>query len=339
MIPAPAPPPGAATSPELYLLAAGVGGALAAAACSALTPVARSLGKRFGAAPAPRGRDVHEKPVPRWGGLAIFAAFTLSLLVSAVILHFYLGRPIALSTLRAGGGLLLAGLILTIVGAIDDVKDLPASRQLLAQVACALLVVPFGVEVRFVTNPFSETAIDLRWLAVPITVIWLVAVANAVNWVDGIDGLAAGVSAIAALTLALLAAWSRQPALALLAGALFGSLVGFLPYNFNGASIFMGGGAQVVGFLLAAISALGAFKAPVAVALIVPLLVLALPLFDTAAVIYGRLRAGRPIYAADKSHLHHKLLARGYTQRQAVLILYAISFGLCLVAFWAFLRG
>lgn len=286
----------------------------------------------------PRDRDVHRTPVPRWGGLSIFASFTLALLVSVLVLHFVLRREIAPGTLKAGLGLLLAGLILTIVGALDDKYDLPAGHQLAAQLLCALLVLPFGVEIRYVTNPFGGV-VDLRWFSYPITVLWLVGAANAVNWIDGIDGLAAGLSAIAALTLALLAAWSRQPALALLAGALCGSLLGFLPYNFSSASIFMGGGAQTVGFLLAAISTVGAIKAPVAVAFLVPLLVLGLPLFDTATVIYGRWRAGRPIHHADQSHLHHRLLARGYSQRQAVLILYAISLGLCMVAFLAFLRG
>jgi UDP-GlcNAc:undecaprenyl-phosphate GlcNAc-1-phosphate transferase len=162
-------------------------------------------------------------------------------------------------------------------------------------------------------------------------------VANAVNWIDGIDGLAAGVTAISAFTLALMAAWSKQPALTIFAAALFGALLGFLRFNFNPAKIFMGGGAPFVGFTLAGISAVGAFKAPVAVAVAVPILILALPIFDTALVIVKRWRAGRPIYQADKSHLHHRLLERGFSQRQTVLILYGISLSLCMVAFGAFL--
>jgi UDP-GlcNAc:undecaprenyl-phosphate GlcNAc-1-phosphate transferase len=235
-----------------------------------------------------------------------------------------------------GAGLVLGGLILSIVGAIDDRWELSAGKQIIVQVACAALVVPFGVEIRFLSNPFSSQMIDLQWLSYPVTILWLVGVANAVNWIDGIDGLAAGVTAIAACSMALLAAWSKQPALTLLAAALFGALVGFLRYNFNPAKIFMGGGAQVVGFLLAGVSAVGAFKVPMAAAMALPVLILALPIFDTASVIVRRWRAGRPIYQADKSHLHHRLLELGYSQRQTVLILYGISVSLCLVALGTF---
>lgn len=321
---------------SFYLAAAGLSAGLAAWLAWLFTPVVRRLAVRMGAAHAPRARDVHQEPVPRWGGLAIFAAYGLSLVLAVLAVHFLFHRPIAERTMRAGVGLVLAGAILSAVGAVDDRRELSAGKQILAQIGCAVLVLAFGVEIRFVSNPFGEGMIDLRWAAYPITILWLVGVANAVNWVDGVDGLAAGVCAIAACTLALLAAFTRQPALTILGAALFGSLLGFLPYNFNPAKIFMGGGAQVVGFTLASISAVGAFKAPVAVALAVPILVLALPIFDTAAVIVGRWRAGRPIYEADKTHLHHRLLDLGLSQRQTVLILYGISICLCLVAFWAF---
>lgn len=316
-----------------------------AAGCAALaawlaylaTPVVRRLALRYGAAHAPRARDVHREPVPRWGGLAIYVAFVLSLVAGALVVHYVFHQEIARRTVMQGVGLVLAGTILSVVGAIDDRWELSAARQIVVQAACALLVIPFGVVIRFVTNPFGAGMIDLGWLSYPITILWLVGVANAVNWIDGIDGLAAGVTAISALTLGLLAAWSKQPALALLAAGLFGSLIGFLRFNFNPAKIFMGGGAPFVGFTLAAISTCGAFKAPVAVAVAVPILILALPIFDTATVIVNRWRAGRPIYQADKSHLHHRLLDAGFTQRQTVLILYGISFSLCLVAFGAFL--
>lgn len=301
------------------------------------TPWVRKLALQHGAAPPPRARDVHREPVARWGGLAIYAAFVLSLVVAALLVHFVFQRPIQLDTLKAGVGLVLAGTILSVVGAIDDKWELSAGKQIIVQFLCALLVMAFGVEIRFVSNPLGEGMINLGWWTYPITVLWIIGVANAVNWIDGIDGLAAGVSAIAAFTLALMAAWSKQPALTLLAAALFGSLLGFLRFNFNPAKIFMGGGAPFVGFTLASISTVGAFKAPVAVAVAVPILVLALPLFDTAAVIIKRWRAGRPIYQADKSHLHHRLMELGFSQKQTVLILYGISLSLCMVAFGAFL--
>jgi UDP-GlcNAc:undecaprenyl-phosphate GlcNAc-1-phosphate transferase len=301
------------------------------------TPRVRALALQCGAAHAPRARDVHQEPVPRWGGLAIFAAFVLALVGGALLVQFIFHRPIMEQTWKQGAGLVLAGCILSLVGAIDDRWELSAGKQIIVQIACAALVVPFGVEIRFLSNPFGPGMIDLDWLRYPVTILWLVGVANAVNWIDGIDGLAAGVSAIAAISMALLAAWSKQPALTILAAALFGSLVGFLRFNFNPAKIFMGGGAQVVGFLLGGISTVGAFKVPMAAAMVVPILILALPIFDTATVIVKRWRAGRPIYKADKSHLHHRLLELGYSQKQTVLILYGISFSLCLVAVGTFM--
>lgn len=301
------------------------------------TPWVRSLALKAGAAPPPRARDVHREPIARWGGLAVYAAFVLSLVIAALIVHFGFGRPIQYDTLKAGVGVLLAGTILTVVGAIDDRWELSAGKQIVVQFVCAVLVLLFGVEIRFVSNPFGEGMIDLGFWAYPVTILWLVGVANAVNWIDGIDGLAAGVTAISAFTMALMAAWSKQPALTILAAALCGALIGFLRFNFNPAKIFMGGGAPFVGFTLASISTVGAFKAPVAVAVAVPILILALPIFDTAAVIFKRWRAGRPIYKADKSHLHHRLLELGFSQRQTVLILYGISLSLCMVAFGAFL--
>jgi UDP-GlcNAc:undecaprenyl-phosphate/decaprenyl-phosphate GlcNAc-1-phosphate transferase len=323
--------------PTFYLGAAAISGGLAAWLAWLFTPWVRTLALRHGAAPKPRARDVHQEPIPRWGGLAIYAAFVLSLVLSALVVHFVFHRKINPETLRAGIGLVLSGTLLSIMGAIDDRWELSAGKQIIVQFFCAALVLPFGVEIRFVSNPFGPGMLDLHWAAYPITVLWLVAVANAVNWIDGIDGLAAGVSAISAATLALMAAWSKQPALTILAAALFGSLLGFLRFNFNPAKIFMGGGAPFVGFTLASISTVGAFKAPVAVAVAVPILILALPIFDTAHVIVKRWRAGRPIYQADKSHLHHCLMELGFSQRQTVLILYGISLSLCLVAFGAFL--
>jgi len=297
----------------------------------------RRLAFQFGAAHAPRARDVHQQPIPRWGGLAVFAAFLLSVVALALVVQFGLGREVSSKAWQSGLGIVLAGAILSVVGAVDDRRDLSAGKQLLVQLGCAILVLPFGVVIRYVSNPLGDGLLDLGWLGYPLTVLWLVGVANAVNWIDGIDGLAAGVSAISAFTMALMAAWTRQPSLALLAACLGGSLLGFLRYNFNPATIFLGGGAPVVGFLLASIATVGAFKAPVALALAVPFLLLALPLYDTTAVILKRWRSGKPIHQADKSHLHHRLLEKGYSQRKTVLILYGISLACCAMALWVFL--
>jgi UDP-GlcNAc:undecaprenyl-phosphate GlcNAc-1-phosphate transferase len=322
--------------PYFYLGAAAISAGLAGWFSYILTPFARKLALKYGAAHAPRARDVHQEPVPRWGGLAIYVAFVLTLLIVTLVFRYGYHRPILPRTLMAGIGVVLAGTLLSLVGAYDDRHELSAAKQIVVQAVCAAIVMAFGVEIRFVSNPFGPEMIDLGWLRFPVTILWLVGVANAVNWIDGIDGLAAGVSAIAAFTLALMAAWSKQPGLTVLAAALCGSLLGFLRFNFNPARIFMGGGAPFVGFTLGSIATSGAFKAPMALAFAFPLLILALPIFDTANVIVNRWRAGRPIYQADKTHLHHRLLERGYTQRQTVLILYGISISLCVFAFWAF---
>jgi UDP-GlcNAc:undecaprenyl-phosphate GlcNAc-1-phosphate transferase len=323
-----------------YLLAAMACTGLAAGIAYLLTPIVQRAAVRYGAAHAPRARDIHQEPVPRWGGVAIYLAFLAAVVVSIAVVHLWFGRAVLWPTLMAGFGVFLGGTLLSLVGAWDDLKDLSAGKQMLAQIVCALIVVPFGVKIEFLTDPFHPGhMIHLGAWAYPVTLIWIVAVTNAINWIDGMDGLAAGVCAIAAMTLALMAVQSSQPALALLAASLCGSLLGFLRYNFNPAKIFMGGGALFVGFTLAAISAVGAFKVAATMAILVPILILGVPIFDTAFVIARRFMQGKPIYQADKSHLHHRLLARGFTQRQTVLILYMVSFSLSVLATFLYLKG
>jgi UDP-GlcNAc:undecaprenyl-phosphate/decaprenyl-phosphate GlcNAc-1-phosphate transferase len=326
---------------SFYLLAAIACAALAAGIAHLVTPLVQRLAVRCGAAHAPRARDIHSEPVPRWGGVAIYAAFLIALLVALAVIEVWFGKLVSWPTLVAGGGVFLGGTLLSLMGAWDDLKELSAGKQMVVQILCALLVIPFGVRIDFLTDPFHPGhMLFLGLWAYPLTVVWIVGVTNAVNWIDGLDGLAAGVCAIAAMTLALMAVQSGQPALALLAASLCGSLLGFLRYNFNPAKIFMGGGAPFVGFILAAISAVGAFKVAAAMAIMVPILILGVPIFDTACVIARRFLQGKPIYEADNSsHLHHRLLARGFTQRQTALILYVISLGLSAVATLLYLKG
>lgn len=327
-------------SGSFYLVAATGAALLAALLAGLLTPMVQRAALRYGAAHEPRARDIHTRPVARWGGLAIYGAFAITVLVAVLVVEFLFHRHIQWHTIRAGMGLFLAGTLISLVGALDDLKDLSPSKQIAAQIACALLVIPFGVRIDFLSDPFRPGHyIYLGAWSYVVTVLWLVGVTNAINWIDGLDGLAAGVSAIAAMTLALLAVQSQQPALALLAAALCGSLLGFLRHNFNPAKIFMGGGALFVGFTLAAISATGAFKLATTMAILVPILVLGVPIFDTAFVILRRLLGGKPIYQADKSHLHHRLLACGFTHRQTVLIIYLVSIGLSAAAIYLFFRG
>src|SRR5713226_7762721 len=323
-----------------YLLAAVACAALAAGIAHLLTPLVQRAALRHGAAHAPRSRDIHQEAVPRWGGLSIYVAFVVALIISLSIVVVWFGKLVSWPTLVAGGGVFLGGTLLSLMGAWDDLKEVSAGKQMVVQVLCALLVIPFGVKIDVLTDPFHPGhMIYLGLWKYPLTVLWIVGVTNAINWIDGLDGLAAGVCAIAAMTLALMAMLSSQPALALLAASLCGSLLGFLRYNFNPAKIFMGGGALFVGFTLAAIAAVGTFKVAAAMAIMVPILILGVPIFDTAFVIARRFMQGKPIYQADKSHLHHRLLALGFTQRQTALILYVVSFGLSVLATLLYLKG
>ena len=194
-----------------------------------------------------------------------------------------------------------------------------------AESGTAVLVIGFGVRIDFVTDPFGDY-IFLEYLAVPLTIFWVVGITNTVNLIDGLDGLAAGVSTIAAITICLVALQQGDVFIATLTACLAGAAVGFLYYNFNPAKIFMGdSGSMFLGFMLSGISVIGAVKAATTIAIIVPILALGLPIMDTTFAIVRRYRGGVPIFKPDKGHLHHRLLDLGFSQRQAVLLMYVIS--------------
>lgn len=296
--------------------------AFVVAAITALiaTPPVKLLAARTGALDRPDARKVHKKPVPRIGGIAIYAAF----LVAMIVVRMY--AELTGDLLRGVSGLILSGTLIMLVGVVDDYKNLPAKVKLLGQIiAAALLVIGFDVRIDFVTDPFGDY-IYLEWFAVPATIFWLVGLSNTINLIDGLDGLAAGVSGIAALTIMCVALEQNVMIIAVLTAALAGAAVGFLFFNFNPASIFMGdSGALFLGFMLAGISVIGAVKCAATIALVVPILALGLPILDTAFAIVRRYRGGVPIFRPDKGHLHHRLLGLGFTQRQAVLLMYVIS--------------
>jgi len=267
---------------------------------------------KVGALDAPDDRKVHTRPIPRMGGLAIYVAFVLAVLAS-----MHINREIM--------GLLVGGTVILIVGIIDDLKPLPAKVKLLGQIVAAAVLVMFDIRIEWLTNPFGEM-LYVDYLAIPVTIIWVVSLTNTVNLIDGLDGLAAGVSTIAAITILLVALQQNFVAVAILTAALAGSALGFLQHNFNPAKIFMGDtGSMFLGYMLAAISILGAVKSAATIALIVPIVALGLPILDTAFAIIRRYMSGRPIFKPDKGHLHHRLLEMGLTQKQAVLLMYVIS--------------
>ena len=250
------------------------------------------------------------------GGLAIFLGFLLSTLIFV---------PMS-SSMR---GMLLGGVIIVILGIFDDIYALPALPKLLVQIAAALVAVLHGNVVQVLSNPhiFSENPYwTLGSLAVPLSVIWIVAITNAVNLIDGLDGLAVGVATISSLTMLVIAMLVSENVVALMMAALAGGCIGFMPYNLNPAKIFMGDtGSTFLGFVLATVSIQGLFKFYTIISFAVPFLMLGLPLFDTCFAILRRLAKGQSPMAPDRSHVHHRLIDMGFNQKQAVAILYVIS--------------
>jgi UDP-GlcNAc:undecaprenyl-phosphate GlcNAc-1-phosphate transferase len=255
--------------------------------------------------------------MPRLGGLAIYLAFACTFLMISPILGDFREN--------AAWGLLIGGAIIVLVGALDDKYELSPKVKLLGQLIAACVVVSFGLKVDLVNIPFGDTLPLIGWLSIPITIVWIVAVTNAINLIDGLDGLAAGVSAIATATVLVLAAIMGNITVVILCVLLLGSIIGFLFFNFHPAKIFMGdSGALFLGFSLATLSVLG-FKQVTIMSFLVPILILGVPLSDTFFAIVRRLVNRTPISVADKSHLHHCLRQLGFSHRKTVVIIYGIS--------------
>jgi len=290
----------------------------------AATPLVKLFAQKIGAMDVPKdGRRMHDHPIPRLGGLAMFFGFLLSTLLFAQID----------TQVR---GMLLGCIVIVTAGVIDDIHPLKWWVKLLMELAAAAIPVSHGIRIEVFTNPnlFSEGWLVLGWLSVPITVLWIVLVTNSVNLIDGLDGLAVGVSGIASITMLVLALLVSEGNVAVIMAALAGACVGFIPYNLNPAKIFAGDtGALLLGYVLATMSVIGMFKTYAIVSFILPFLVLALPLFDTVFAIVRRLIHGQSPMHPDRGHVHHRLIDMGLSQKQAVAILYCVStvFGLAAV--------
>lgn len=291
----------------------------------AFTPLVKRFAFRVGAISVPNHRSVHSKNMPLMGGLAMYIGFIGAYLSVALTLGSY--------DLNVLLGMLVGGTIIVVVGALDDRYNISPKLKLLGQAAAAVAVVSFGLSMDYVQLPFGD-AIDLSpWLGIPITILWIVGVSNAVNLIDGLDGLSAGVSGIATATILALSFMNGNLTVALLSVVLLGSIVGFLFFNFHPAVIFMGDtGSLFLGFSLATLSILG-FKSATVMSFLVPILILGVPLSDTFLAIVRRKLNNKPISVADKGHLHHCLMNLGFNMRRTVLIIYGIAavFGLCAV--------
>lgn len=285
--------------------------------CFAMTPLVRSFAVKVGAVDVPKdNRRMHDHPIPRQGGLAIFLGFLM-----AVVLFADLDRQVQ--------GILLGSVIIVTVGAIDDIVPLPALLKFAVQVAAAGVAVAFGVKFEFIANPIfwsDSQYIYFGGWSIPITILWIVGITNSINLIDGLDGLACGVSAISSMSFLVISLVLGQVNIAILLAAILGACLGFIPYNLNPARIFMGDtGALLLGYVLSTISVIGLFKFYAIISFAVPLLALALPIFDTCFAIIRRLLKGQNPMSPDRGHLHHRLIDMGLSQKQAVAVLYSIS--------------
>jgi UDP-GlcNAc:undecaprenyl-phosphate GlcNAc-1-phosphate transferase len=286
-------------------------GAAAAVVAALVTPLSSRVARRVGAVDEPRERGLSDRPTPRLGGLAILAGALLAMLI---------WLPVDQERWQA---ILAGALLITLVGALDDVFDLHPAVKLAGQVVAVLLPVLEGVRVETFTLPFVHR-VDLGDLGIPLTVLGIVLVVNVVNFSDGLDGLAAGVCAIASIAFSIIAFDLHRGNSAVLAAVIAGAALGFLVHNFHPASAFMGdSGSLLLGYLLGVVVVEGTVKTQAVLALVLPLFVLAVPFLDTTFVVLKRLKYRRKVYVADANHFHHRFSRIGFSQRRTVLYLYA----------------
>lgn len=311
------------------------------------TPYTIKLAKRVGAVDVPKDkRRMHKRAMPRFGGPAVILGFLVS--VSYLLIVMSLEDSIILNGPEHYGkqllGMFLGIIIIAITGIVDDIKSIKPLTKLAGQLLAAIVAVSFGIRIQSIDTSIIQTAQLSDALSAIITIIWIVGVTNAINLIDGLDGLAAGISVISAVSLLIIFLLNGSPTIAIiLVTALAGALVGFLPFNFSPAKTFIGDtGSNFLGYAISIIAILGVAKTYTLAVIILPLIVLALPIADTLWTIIRRLVKGKSIKAvfkADKGHLHHKIVRQGFSQKQAVLILYGISATLGLFAIILFDSG
>ncbi|NLY70569.1 MAG: undecaprenyl/decaprenyl-phosphate alpha-N-acetylglucosaminyl 1-phosphate transferase [Clostridiales bacterium] len=282
-----------------------------------LTPLAIKIAPKIGAMDVPKDdRRMHTESMPRFGGIAIFIG-------SMAAMFFIL--PIEVTS--GVKGIAIGATIILIMGIVDDIWSLSAKIKLAIQILCACILFASSVRISFISDPFGDGYIYFPWfVSLVVTVIWIVGITNTINLIDGLDGLAAGVSFIATVCIAYIAYIHGRYEIAMAFMALAGSCLGFLPWNFHPAKIFMGdGGSLYLGFMIASISVLSPMKSATVIATVLPIFVLAIPIFDTIFAIFRRIKNGRPIMEADNEHLHHLIMTIGMGQKRSVLTLYGIS--------------
>jgi len=286
------------------------------------TPYAKKLAFRFNAVQYPRDRDMHNKPMPRMGGLAIVMGFIITTIIMALFMPYFRSLEFL--------GFAVGGVIIAITGIVDDIFDLHSITKLIIQIIVAVIIVASGIRIEIVVWPITAY---LQIFSIPITLFWIIGMTNAVNLIDGLDGLAAGVSAIGALCLMVLCLISGSPLAVVLSATLAGSCLGFLPRNFNPAEVFMGDtGALFIGYVLAVSSIMGVFKGYTVLAVLIVIFAMFLPILDTNFAFFRRIYKGHKWNEGDRAHMHHRLIDAGFSPKQAVVLLYGLSAVTALIA-------
>ena len=298
-----------------------------------LTPYTIRIADKIGAVDVPKDkRRMHTREMPKFGGPAVITGFLVSVIYLLIVMS--IEGSIDLFTVEQYGikliGLFLGIVCISIVGIIDDTKTLKPIPKLIGQIVAAIIVVAFGIRIEQVTIPFLYQIGLSEAFSIILTILWIVGITNAINLIDGLDGLSSGITLISCISLLIIFSLNESPLIAIiLITALIGALVGFLPFNFAPAKTFIGDtGSNFLGFMLATISILGIAKTYTIAVIVLPVIVLGLPIFDVVWAIIRRIIKGKSlkaVFKADKGHLHHKLVAKGFSQKQAVLILYGIS--------------
>lgn len=281
-------------------------------------PYVKKVAERWGAIDYPKRRSLHKEPVPRMGGLAIVFGFAATMIIMAPFVYEIMSMQFL--------GFAIGAVIIVILGILDDIYQLKSKTKLLVQMVAALIVVFTGTRMSLDFLPLNFFASDMNAVSIIITFVWIVGITNAVNLIDGVDGLAAGVSSICAICLVILCIMAINPYAVVLTAAIAGGCLGFLPRNFSPSEIIMGDtGALFLGFSLATMSIMGVFKSYALFSIVIAVLVLALPIFDTLFAMIRRYVQGKPIMQADRGHLHHRLIDAGLSHRSTVILLYGLS--------------
>lgn len=333
----------------LYLYVAAL--VLAGVVSSLLTPFIIRLAHHVGMMDEVDDRRMHDVPKPRIGGVAVFIGFAFALfaVLGIALTHVHGFFPVdphdalpdqlrdQLASVHNLIGLLFGSMLILGVGLWDDLMGMRAKYKFFAQIVVAGISMIYGFLISGVENPITHQYVDFPfWVSIPISLLWYLGMMNAINFIDGLDGLLSGFTAISCVFLFAVALTKENPVVALVVISLAGAVLGFLPYNFNPARIILGDtGSLFIGYVFATVAIMGTSKTAIAVGLIAPLVVLALPILDTAAAIYRRARSGKRITEADRGHFHHQLIFRyGLNVRQAVLLIYAICIVLGAVALY-----